>query len=279
VTAAAVTAGSIIKFGGYDWRVLEVKDGKALLLSDKVLGLRRYHNTWENVTWATSDIRAYLNGEFFNSFSATDRARIAQITNTNADNPWHGTPGGISTQDRIFLLSLDELVQYFGDADQLAKPEGEREQWWGFYGAHAGKRIAFCTSTCCNASSTVGHWWWLRSPGYESIGGSFRAAFIDNRGYVNVGGEGVSNVFGGVRPALWVYLDDTDPPDETPEPPHGDDINITVDSVIPGVLAVLTPGSDFPFTDTEKLTVKIEKKTPTNDEKNAFFTALKEFLT
>ncbi|MCL2698664.1 MAG: DUF6273 domain-containing protein, partial [Oscillospiraceae bacterium] len=124
VTSAAVTAGGTIIFGGYDWRVLEVKDGRALLLSDKVLELRPYHNTFANITWADSDIRTYLNGEFFNSFSATDRARIVQMSNTNPDNPWFGTAGGANTQDRIFLLSLDELVRYFGDADQLAKPEG-----------------------------------------------------------------------------------------------------------------------------------------------------------
>jgi hypothetical protein len=59
------------------------------------------------------------------------------------------------------------------------------------------------------------------------------------------------------------------------EPP----VNITVDSLIPGVLAVLVPGSDFPFTDTEKLTVKIEKKTPGSGETEKFFDALKKFLT
>jgi hypothetical protein len=201
--SAAVTAGEVIQFGGYDWRVLDVQDGRALLLSDKVLELRPYHNTYTNITWAESDIREYLNGGFYNGFNGEDRARIAQITNTNPDNPWFGTAGGEDTDDYIFLLSFDELVAYFGDADQLAKPEGEWEYWFGFSGAHANKRIAFCTSTsCCNASTTWGHWWWLRSPGDSSRD----AANVGNDGKVIVDGGGVNDYYGGIRPALWAEM-------------------------------------------------------------------------
>jgi hypothetical protein len=202
VQMAAVTAGQVIQFGGYDWRVLDVQDGRALLLSDKVLELRPYHNTFTNITWAESDIREYLNGEFYDSFSATDRARIAQITNTNADNPWFGTAGGEDTDDHVFLLSLDELVLYFGDADQLAKPEGEREYDWGFEGEHADKRIVKCIDGSCWCHSEHGHKWLLRSPGDDCI----YVALVDNNGDVSVYGVYVDFDFSGIRPALWVEM-------------------------------------------------------------------------
>jgi hypothetical protein len=32
-----------IRFGAYDWRVLDVQDGKALLLTDKVIEKRSFH--------------------------------------------------------------------------------------------------------------------------------------------------------------------------------------------------------------------------------------------
>ncbi|MCL2694167.1 MAG: DUF6273 domain-containing protein [Oscillospiraceae bacterium] len=279
--SSAVTAGEVIKFGNYDWRVLEVKDGKALLLSDKVLEERSYHNTDTDITWETSDIRAYLNDEFFNSFSATEKARIAQVTNTNPDNPWFGTAGGEDTDDHVFLLSLDEVVLYFGDADELAKPEGEREEWWGFSGAHADKRIVRCiVSSCWCHSETYGHQWWLRSPG----GGSSDAAGVDDGGSVDVDGY-IVNSYLGVRPALWVNLDGTDPP-EPPEPPEekpGDN-NVSISVSGNAIAATLTPkakitlsgGEPFPLDDPDKLTLKVEKKTPENTE--AFFTALKAYL-
>jgi hypothetical protein len=196
VVAVSPGVGDIIEFGGYDWRVIDVQDGRALLLSDKMLELRHYHDTWTDTTWETSDIRAYLNGEFFDSFSATDRARITQVTNTNPKNPWWGAPGGANTQDRIFLLSLDEVVRYFGDA-------AEREQTWGFYGAHSDKRIVKCiNSSCWCHSETNGHWWWLRSPGYFS----YSAANVRDDGYVSVYGYEVFYIYGGVRPALWLEM-------------------------------------------------------------------------
>ena len=117
--SASVSAGETITFGGNDWLVLEVSDGKALLLSEGIIEKRPYHRTYADITWKGSDLREYLNGEYYNSFAPEDRERIAETLVTNADNPWFGTPGGNDTTDRIFLLSLDELVQYFGDSGQL----------------------------------------------------------------------------------------------------------------------------------------------------------------
>jgi hypothetical protein len=270
--ASAVTVGEVIQFGGYDWRVLEINGDRVLLLSDKILEQRRYHNTNTNITWATSDIRAYLNGEFFKSFNEEDKARIVQVTNTNPDNPWFGTPGGINTQDHIFLLSLDELVLYFGDADQLAKPESEREHTWGFYGAHADERIVKCINgSCWCHSETYGHWWWLRSPGGTSGG----TAGVSSVGVVHVFGYGFIGSGGGVRPALWVYLDSIDPPELPP-------VSIPVDgnataTITPGLMISIGGGEPFKA-DTDKLSVKIEKKTPTSGEREKFFTALSKYL-
>lgn len=63
-------------------------------------------------------MRTYLNGEFYNSFSDADRERIIKVTNQNNDNPWYGTSGGNPTTDKVFLLSIDEVVKYFGDSGQ-----------------------------------------------------------------------------------------------------------------------------------------------------------------
>jgi hypothetical protein len=172
--ALTANVGDIIQFGGYDWRVLEVRDGKALLLSDRVFEPRHYHTESTDLTWETCSLRAYLNGEFYNSFSVNDRARIADTTVINNDHPWYGTPGGNNTTDKIFLLSTDEVRTYLTDN---------------------ALRIAL------NASGEAS-WWWLRSPGQSSNSAE------------NVGSDGgfgnerdfFVNGISSVRPALWFIV-------------------------------------------------------------------------
>jgi hypothetical protein len=118
-TAANVDApavGDIIQFGGYDWQVLEVKGSTALLLSKDILELRLYNDEDEDVTWEICDLRKYLNGNFYNSFSEDDRVQIMEAKIENKDNQWYDTKGGETTNDYIFLLSLEEVVKYFGDS-------------------------------------------------------------------------------------------------------------------------------------------------------------------
>jgi hypothetical protein len=177
-----VSKGDTIDFGGYDWIVLEVSDGKALLLSEKILEYRAYHDEKVDITWAQSDMRAYLNGEFYDSFAASDRARIAETRIVNNDNPSYETPGGDDTNDRIFLLSIEEANTYFDNLSARAA-----------YSAVESPR---------GVSAGEASWWWLRSPGNISD----YAAGIGAGGYVDVNGYNVDNFYGGggVRPALWL---------------------------------------------------------------------------
>ena len=200
--------GDIIEFGGYEWRVLEVRDGKALILSDEVLDLRKYNDDYSEVTWESCDLRRYLNSDFYNSFKKTEQKRIKESRITNSDNPYYGTIGGRDTDDKVFLLSLDEVVKYFGDSGQLrsgssyiddqynsarrayirkdwngwAELGATREDWEEFLEEHKGTSL-----------------WCLRSPGSDS---DF-AAYVDFDGSVDVDGD---DDIGGVRPALWLNL-------------------------------------------------------------------------
>ncbi|MCL2002730.1 MAG: DUF6273 domain-containing protein [Oscillospiraceae bacterium] len=171
-TPISANIGEIMEFGGYEWLVLDVQGGKAFLLSEKVLESRKYHNEGIDITWADSDLRAYLNGEFLSSFSESDRARIAETSIINNDNPEYGTPGGNNTVDKIFLLSIDEALAYFAnDSARIAYDSG-------------GKAI----------------WWWLRSPDHAGY-----AADVDIDGSIYSGYNFV-DYNGGVRPALWLNL-------------------------------------------------------------------------
>ena len=185
-------AGDIITFGKYKWRVLDVQNSKALILSDMVLERRYYNEEYEVITWEQCTLRKYLNGEFLNSFSADEKSRIAETTIKNDNNQWYGTNGGNTTKDRIFLLSLEEVVKYFGDSGQLKNRKKDQLYIDDKYNT---SRIAYDTNNeAC--------WWWLRSPG--NYGGN--AAHVSFVGGVGVYGHFVDGFSGGVRPALWLNL-------------------------------------------------------------------------
>ena len=186
--SSAMMAGAVIPFGGYDWRVLEVQDGRALILSNRVIEKRAYHGVYMSITWAQSNLRNYLNSSFYNSFSAEDRALIAETKTVNNDNSWFGTNGGSDTNDKIFLLSIEEVVKYFGDSGQLMNKNPNSENWIDDQHNPSRQEVDFS--------------WWLRSPGNDSN----YAAFINVSGRIIVYGNVVTDIKIGVRPALWINM-------------------------------------------------------------------------
>jgi len=192
--------GDIIQFGRHNWLVLDVQGGRALVITEQIVSRRAYHTYLANITWGNSDIRRWLNDDFYNTFTAEERGRIAEATIINNNNPWYHTRGGANTTDRIFLLSIEEIVQYFGDSGLLtgdsgllANPNYAKWRWRGFNDDYGPVRSA----VDANGNST---WWWLRSPGV----GRRLGAVVYNLGAVGVGGTAVDQSGGGVRPALWL---------------------------------------------------------------------------
>jgi hypothetical protein len=196
--------GDIIKFSGYDWRILEidVANKRKLVLSEKVLEQRVYNEKYVSVTWETCDLRNYLNGEFLNKL---DGKKIVPINNHNPNNPWYDTAGGNNTNDSMFLLNIDEVVKYFGGSGDLKSRKGwylgddsklvlKDGQGWAINDQYNDLRIVYDMNgkTC---------WWWLRSPGGNN---GYAAGVVG--GSIAIGGCGVLNNSGGVRPALWLNL-------------------------------------------------------------------------
>lgn len=178
--------GDIIQFGGCDWLVLDVQGTAALILSDALVERRAYNTALADVTWETCDLRTYLNGEFYNSFSTNDKSRIVETNVINSDNPWYGTSGGNDTNDKIFVLSLDEVIQYFGDSGEIQNKSDN-----GFLFDEYNETRKAYLEVC-----------WLRSPG----GLASLATIVDTKGSIGVVGIEVYGPNGGVRPAMWINL-------------------------------------------------------------------------
>ncbi|MDU1905804.1 MAG: DUF6273 domain-containing protein [Dysgonomonas sp.] len=201
-----IKIGRIIPFGGYNWRVLDIKDNAALIITEYIIEQGSYHNIYKDTTWAECSLREYLNSEFYNKFDPTDRARIIPVINKNANNQWYDSKGGEDTKDNIFLLSIEEVVcQYFGDSSsKLYNPGKNQRYWFERKDENNSKRIARLES---NKGGIW--WWWLRSPGRVNI----KAVYIHGDGNIGIQGNNIlkgnisdGKCTGGIRPALWLKL-------------------------------------------------------------------------
>lgn len=197
-------AGDKISFGSYEWRVLEVQNNTALIITEYIIEQRAYHNAYKDITWADCSLRKYLNSEFYDRFTAAEKSRIIPVLNKNPDNQWYGTKGGTDTQDSIFLLSIEETVcRYFGDSSsKLYSPGKNQRYWFERKDKNNSKRIARLEKR-----KEGSWWWWLRSPGRVSI----KAVYIHGDGNIGIQGNNIlkGNISdgeckGGLRPALWL---------------------------------------------------------------------------
>ena len=187
--------GDVVAFGSYKWRVLDVISSTALVITEGITIEETHPYNKEqrkDVTWEQCTLRAYLNEAFYLRFADADRTRVLETEVNNEDNPWFGTDGGNNTRDKIFLLSIEEVVRYFGDSGQLRDKNPNSKYF--INDRFKAKRIA--------KHAGRASWWWLRSPGLN--GGI--AAYVGSGGSVNVSGHRVGNYGGAVRPALLLNL-------------------------------------------------------------------------
>ena len=188
--------GDTVKFGAYrqnganpeavEWKVLDIKDGKALLISKYGLDSKRYHVARKDVTWENATLRKWLNEEFLNTaFSDSEKAMIPTVTVSADRNPTYDTNQGNATQDKIFLLSVSEAKKYFANDD-------ERKCQF----------TAFAKKNGMKSGLTNGCDWLLRTSGYKPN----TAANVSTSGYVTEIGNFVSVSSYAVRPSLWVDM-------------------------------------------------------------------------
>lgn len=170
-----------------EWIVIaRDRDNHALLLSRYCLDALPYNEDGGDVTWEDSSIRAWLNGEFLESAFGGDPNGFICTAECKTKDGRSGTDGGENTTDRIFLLAVDEVTQYFPKESSRRAPVTEyaKEQ-----GAEYDK----------NGNG----WWWLRTPGKTQD----MAAGVHTAGGVNYDGRDVDRTDLCIRPALWLDLD------------------------------------------------------------------------
>lgn len=199
-----------------EWEVLDINENGMLLVSKYVLDCVKYNTETADVTWETCTLRSWMNSDFYTvAFDAGEQARINTTYIVNNDNSYYGTEGGNDTYDKVFCLSLDEIIKYYqfsnwgvenrlGCCQRLiteATPyvlsiglyqsqitNDDYNSWMSEYGYSAD--VVGKEGTC----------WWLRSPGEDSS----LACDVDTVGKAGVDCNGIVELISGVRPALYV---------------------------------------------------------------------------
>lgn len=198
--------GDYVFFGAYEqdndtsngeeaieWLVLEVKDGKALVISKYGLDCKPYAERIASYTWETCSLREWLNSSFVHSaFNADEKAMIPTVTISSNFSPKYSASRTVETQDQVFVLSKREARNYFITAS-------ERQ----------------CKATDYAAMIIDDHYmengnchWWLRDSSstlnvdytsYNSASGVWKDGAITDG--IIIDHDAVA-----VRPALWIDL-------------------------------------------------------------------------
>jgi len=158
-TTDQISEGDSVKFGGYTWLALDIKEGKALLLTENIIALRYGNISEEAITaldelvkkkmlnWDLDDFEGYtaFNTKFdgiYETFveyeeanpdvfprelwySSWELCSLREWLNSEMDftpTEWEAietteiidkTKLGNNTQDKVFLLDMDDIEKYF----------------------------------------------------------------------------------------------------------------------------------------------------------------------
>ena len=120
--------GDTVIFGSYEqdnsafdgkedieWIVINVeKDGALTLMSKYALDYYPLNTEVTHFTWETCTLRKWLNEDFYNeAFSATEKAKIKTVRLTNESYTQLDIKGGNDTQDKVWLLSVNEVTNEY----------------------------------------------------------------------------------------------------------------------------------------------------------------------
>lgn len=201
------------------WKVLKIdnKEHKALLIAEKILDWRIYYNDVfhdaKSVNWAMAGhdkrgIRHWLNQEFYYQAFPEETQRdviIPTALETHSNPIIKRTNGNATTVDRIFLLSIEEVIEYFIKEETPAYID--RKQG---YARTDGYNIEAAITDYVKSKLTFDQFnlyrcrrWWLRSSGNSGK----QIAFVDVDGRINIQGMNVDERELGIRPAMWVNLE------------------------------------------------------------------------
>lgn len=176
------------KYEPIKWRVLNVDGDKAFVMADGALDTRMYSEREEGLVWANSDMRSWLNGysaecnregadytedNFIDkAFTKSEQSAILVSEVVNNDNIEYGTEAGEDTNDKIYLLSEEELInESYGFEPDEDNSDYARRLWddlMSDYVIQKGASYSTRTTSWTEEMQMHAAMWWTRTPGNRS---------------------------------------------------------------------------------------------------------------
>ena len=200
--------GDYVFFGSYEqdndttngkedieWLVIDKEDNKVFVISK--YGLDLYSAPY--AIWEDNEMREWLNNDFVNNSFTKDQQELISTTKVSSHHRIEGTnidpyyTDGY-TEDKVFLLSIEEMDEYLDDNNRFIKPTD----------------YALSKGVYQYKDGTCG--WWLRSTNYWKyfIKPHYYTAYVttDNSSsnkysYVLAF---VESSKGAIRPAMWIDI-------------------------------------------------------------------------
>lgn len=128
--------GDTIEFGSYyindsdkkepiEWIIIDKNEEikTELLISKYALERKKYNDVYASTTWQKSDIRKWLNSEFYSeAFENVGAKFMLSSPVDNHKNPDYKTAEANVTYDKVFLPSYDEIKKYIKGDQLRCKP-------------------------------------------------------------------------------------------------------------------------------------------------------------
>ena len=197
VDSTVKQARQTVMMGNYagspiEWEVLDIENGKALLISKYILDFEMFNlNDVVMLKWEDSDLRTWLNGDFYNTaFTTSEKNSIYTTTITDDVNPKFGTTGGAATENKLYILSASELNTYFdNNEDRMAQAT-----------AYAKSQSGDSAIYHPNLGSS---YWWVRTTGMYD----YNQCYVHYTGNILYDGMSKANYITGIRPVMWIDVD------------------------------------------------------------------------
>lgn len=188
------------------WNILSDNNGDFYLLSSVLLDFHRYNeyyfgpkNGRYSSNYQYSEIRSFLNNDFYNSAFALGNSYIQTTTVDNSASTTNSSPNSFAcnnTQDKVFLPSYQDFINssygFSTSSDKTETRYCKTTDWARARGANYYQEIG---------SFTYNGYYWTRSP-YSEYSTGTDAWLVDVLGHLDV--HPVDNNYTSVRPAITI---------------------------------------------------------------------------